>query len=142
MNKELTMNKDMCILYVEDEPMSRRVMSLMLVNEMEFTNLVMFEDSTDFEERLLALDPAPELIMLDIHMQPHTGFEMLEMLREHEQFRELPIIALTASVMNEEVQKLKNAGFDGCISKPINMDEFPQMLKAVVQGQKLWRITI
>jgi len=134
------MNKDMCILYVEDEPMSRRVMDLMLVNEMEFTNVVIFEDSTDFMERLLTLDPQPELIMLDIHMQPYTGFDMLAMLRNHDLFSETPIIALTASVMNEEVQQLKNAGFDGCISKPINMDEFPKMIELIVQGQKLWRI--
>ncbi len=135
------MNKDICILYVEDEPMSRRVMSLMLVNEMEFSNLVIFEDSTDFMERVLALDPLPELIMLDIHMVPYTGFEMLNMLREQGVFNETPIIALTASVMNEEVQKLKQAGFDGCVSKPIDMDEFPKILEMVYKGQKVWRIT-
>jgi len=135
------MNKDMCILYVEDEPMSRRVMSLMLETDMEFSNLVMFEDSTNFMDRVLELDPAPELIMLDIHMKPHTGFEMLTMLRNHDAFNNTPIIALTASVMNEEVQKLKQAGFDGCISKPIDMDEFPTQLESIAQGQKLWRIT-
>ena len=135
------MNKDMNILYVEDEPMSRRVMKLMLVNEMEFTNVVIFEDSTDFLKRVTKLDSQPELIMLDIHMTPYTGFEMLTMLREHGSFDDTPIIALTASVMNEEVQQLKEAGFDGCISKPIDMDEFPQMLEAIVQGETLWRIT-
>ena len=135
------MNKDVCILYVEDEPMSRRVMSLMLVNEMGFSNVVIFEDSTDFMVRLLALDPQPDLIMLDIHMEPYTGFDMLTMLRNHDEFKETAIIALTASVMNEEVQKLKHAGFDGCISKPIDMDEFPKMLDLISQGQKLWRIT-
>lgn len=135
------MNKDISILYVEDEPMSRQVMRLMLVNEMGFSNVSIFEDSTDFMERVLALDPLPELIMLDIHMVPYTGFEMLHMLREHGAFNEKPIIALTASVMNEEVQKLKQAGFDGCVSKPIDMDEFPKILEMVYQGQKVWRIT-
>lgn len=135
------MNTNMSVLYVEDEPMSRRVMKLMLVNEMAFSNLTIFEDSTDFMQRVLELDPQPELILLDIHMTPYTGFEMLAMLREHVAFNEIPIIALTASVMNEEVQQLKEAGFDGCISKPINMDEFPAQLELVMQGHKLWRIT-
>ena len=134
------MDKNISILYVEDEPMSRRVMKLMLVNEMEFTNLIIFEDSTDFMDRVLALDPKPELILLDIHMEPYTGFEMLEMLRAHPSFQETSTIALTASVMNEEVQQLKNAGFDGCISKPIDMDEFPAQLDLISQGHKLWRI--
>jgi len=136
----MSLKKDLSILYVEDEPMSRRVMEMLLVHELEFTNVVMFEDSTDFTARLTALDPAPELIMLDIHMTPYTGFEMLSMLRELEQFKNTPVIALTASVMNEEVQKLKAAGFDGCISKPIDMDEFPGAVEMVMQGQKIWRV--
>lgn len=135
------MNKDVNILYVEDEVMSRQVMRLMLVNEMEMSNVTIFEDSTDFMNRVSALDSQPELILLDIHMTPYTGFEMLEMLRAQDEFAETPIIALTASVMNEEIAKLKSAGFDGCISKPINMDEFPTQLELIMQGQKLWRIT-
>lgn len=135
------MNKDMPILYVEDEPMSRRVMNLMLVNDLEFSRVVIFEDSANFVERVMQLDPLPELIMLDIHVQPYTGLEMLAMLRAQQAFDQTPIIALTASVMNEEVQQLRQAGFDGCISKPIDVDEFPKMLALIAQGQKLWRIT-
>ena len=113
-------------------------MSLLLGIEMGLSNVVIFEDITNFMDRVLALESQPELIMLNILMEPYTGFEMLEMLRNHEQFTDTPIIALTASVMNEEVQKLKLARFDGCISKPINMDEYPHMIQLILQGQKLW----
>ena len=136
----MALKKDLSILYVEDEPMSRRVMEMLMKDTLGFSNLVIFEDSTDFVERLQELNPAPELILLDIHMTPHTGFEMLSMLREITQFQETPVVALTASVMNEEVQKLKAAGFDGCISKPIDLDEFPKALELVMQGEKIWRI--
>ena len=136
----MTLKKDLSILYVEDEPMSRRVMKMLLVNEMEFSNVVIFEDSTDFIKRFKEVQPLPELILLDIHMTPYTGFEMLSMLKQKEQFATIPVIALTASVMNEEVQQLKLAGFDGCISKPINLDEFPKALETVMQGKKIWRI--
>lgn len=136
----MALKKDLSILYVEDEPMSRRVMEMLMKDTLGFSNLVIFEDSTDFVARLQELNPAPELILLDIHMTPHTGFEMLSMLREITQFQETPVVALTASVMNEEVQKLKAAGFDGCISKPIDLDEFPKALELVMQGEKIWRI--
>src|SRR5690349_1635264 len=92
------------VLYVEDEPRSRRVMQ-MIFDDMGLTQTTIFEDSTDFMERISALTPKPDVIFLDIHMKPYTGFEMLTMLRESEQFIGIPIVAMTASVMNEEVQQ-------------------------------------
>lgn len=136
----MSLTKDLHILYVEDEPMSRRVMQMLLVSVLQLSNVVIFEDSTDFVERLTSLESPPDIVLLDIHMTPYTGFEMLSMLRELEQFKETPVIALTASVMNEEIQQLKSAGFDGCISKPIDIDEFPKALEAIMQGKKFWRI--
>ncbi len=49
--------------------------------------------------------PKPDVILLDIHVKPYSGFEMLEMLRKMNGFVDVPVVALTASVMNEEVQK-------------------------------------
>ncbi len=134
------MNQDPCILYVEDDPMSRSVMEMLLVDEMKLSNVIIFEDSSDFVERVTNIDPKPDVILLDIHMKPYTGFEMLAMLREMDQFEATPIVALTASVMNEEVAQLKGSGFDGCISKPIDMDVFPNILDTILQGRKIWRI--
>jgi CheY-like chemotaxis protein len=74
-------------------------------------------------------------------MEPYTGFEMLEMLRADEMYQDSTIIALTASVMNEEVQLLKSSGFDGVIGKPINVANFPTILERVVAGEKIWHVT-
>ncbi|HEX2907781.1 MAG TPA: response regulator [Phototrophicaceae bacterium] len=133
------MNTEMHILYVEDEARSRKVMQMM-ASFNGFTNLVIFEDSTDFTERLLALVPSPEIIFLDIHMQPYNGFEMLAQLRQLPQFRHIPVIAMTASVMNEEIQQLRSASFDGCVAKPIDIETFPETLNRIVSGEKIWRI--
>ena len=127
------------ILYVEDEIRSRRVMQ-MVTSDLDLPAVTLFEDRTDFLERALALSPKPDLIFLDIHMKPYTGFQLLEMLRASGSFDNVPIVAMTASVMNEEIQELRTAGFDGCVAKPIDFDSFPEILNRIMSGEKVWRI--
>jgi CheY-like chemotaxis protein len=128
------------ILYVEDDAKSRRVMRMLLVNNMKLPNVTIFEDSSDFLHRVHLLDPKPDVIFLDIHVQPFSGLEMLQMLRGSDEFSDTIIVALTASVMNEEIMQLKNAGFDGCLAKPIEIETFPQLLARLMQGEKIWYI--
>ncbi len=132
-------NNQPVILYVEDEVRSRKVMQ-MIAGDMGIENLLIFEDSRDFLTRVQALDPKPDLVFLDIHVKPHNGFEMLEMLRQSRQFDHIPIVAMTASVMNEEVQQLRTAGFNGCLAKPIDIDTFPDSVERLMNGESVWRI--
>lgn len=128
------------VLYVEDEARSRRVMR-MLFDSMDLTHGEIFEDSADFLARAEALDPKPDIVLLDIHVKPYNGFQMLEMLRQSPHYANTRIVALTASVMNEEVAQLKESSFDGCLSKPIDSDIFPEILAQIMQGEEIWRIT-
>jgi CheY-like chemotaxis protein len=129
------------ILYVEDEARSRRVMQLLLVNSMKLDNVTIFEDSADFIARVDALEPKPDVIFLDIHVAPYNGFQMLDMLRKSGRYNDTIIVALTASVMNEEVTQLRESGFDGCLSKPVDIDTFPELLTLILKGEELWHIT-
>lgn len=134
------MSSDPVILYVEDDPKSGKVMRLAL-RQMGITTFYLFEDSHDFINRVNALDPQPDVIFLDIHLKPYDGFAMLNMLRELPALQDVPVVALTASVMNEEIQQLRTSGFNGCIGKPINTDSLPDMLQSILSGQEIWRIT-
>ena len=127
-------------LYVEDEALSRIVMEMLMVRGLGFKNLTIFEDSEQFMERVEALPQKPDVFFLDIHIKPHSGFEMLTMLRQHPDYWNARVIALTASVMNEEVQMLKEAGFDGAIAKPIDQLVFPDLLNQVLEGEEVWNI--
>jgi CheY-like chemotaxis protein len=135
------MTEQPVILYVEDDAGSRKLMRLMLSGRMALPQVTILEDSKDFMDKALALNPRPEIIFLDIHMEPHTGFEMLEMLRQRPEFSESRIVAMTASVMSEEVNQLKSAGFDGCLAKPIDVDTFPETVARIQNGETVWRIT-
>lgn len=129
------------VLYVEDNPQSRRLMRMLLERRMGLTQVTILENSENFVERVNALDPKPDVIFLDIHMQPYDGFEMLALLKQMPWTKDIPIIALTASVMSEEVQKLRTIGFNGCLAKPIDMDSFPETMTHILKGEVIWRIT-
>ena len=134
------MNVQPVILYVEDDAKSRTIMNLLLKSRMGLEHVTIFEDSTDFLTHLRSLRPVPNIIFLDIHVKPYSGFEMLAMVRLDPVFHKTPVVALTARVMNEEVQQLRARGFDGCLAKPIDLDTFPEILDHILNGETIWRI--
>ena len=125
-------------LYVENDELSREVMNALLTRGLGYNAPITFETSSGFEEELAALDPKPDVIFLDIHMEPIDGFRMLEIIHQNPDYVHTPVIALTASVMNEEVRKLKEFGFDGVIAKPLNYDIFPRILERILNGEQVW----
>src|SRR5690606_7323386 len=107
---------------------------------MGYTNIGIFEDSTDFENRLNSQGARPDVVFLDIHIEPIDGFALLKLIRQSDAYRSTRVIALTASVMNEEVKMLRDAGFDGVIAKPLDYDTFPAVLHRILAGEQIWHI--
>jgi CheY-like chemotaxis protein len=134
------MNHDPNILYVEDDALSREVMEALLTRKMGLQKITIFKDSTQFMDRLRAMTSGPDVIFLDIHMEPIDGFEMLRQVREDGDFEGTKIVALTASVMNEEVKMLRAAGFNGVLAKPLDVDAFPGALDRILSGEQVWII--
>lgn len=131
---------DPVILYFEDDPLSREVMRACLTRGMGFSNVSIFEDSADFERRLDSVGAKPDVVFLDIHIEPIDGFAMLKRIRQSATYQSTKVIALTASVMNEEVKMLRDAGFDGVIAKPLDYDVFPAVLHRILEGEQVWHI--
>lgn len=135
---ERTDNNKPAVLYIEDEPLSRQVMQMLLVRGLGFKHFTIFEDSHDIIARIKELTPQPEVVLLDIHMRPHDGFEVLSLLRSHEEYRNIKVVACTASVMNEEIDKLREADFNGCLGKPIDAEFFPEFISRIIKGERVW----
>jgi CheY-like chemotaxis protein len=129
---------DTVFLYVEDDPLNSDVMRSML-NTLGYATVHVFHDSANFLDRLNRLSPKPTVVLLDIHLQPHDGFQMLAMLRAHDTYHDLPVIAVTAS-MTDAHHRLTEAGFDGCLTKPISWRQFPLMIQKIVNGEAVWDI--
>jgi two-component system, cell cycle response regulator DivK len=134
------MPREISLLYVEDDAASRKVMQAIVENMMVGYRLAIFEDSGSFMERVRALPVRPDLILMDVHIRPHDGFEMLRMLRGDPEFRATKVIALTASVMNEEVERLRASGFDGAIGKPLRVTTFPDLISHILNGEAVWHV--
>lgn len=128
-------------VYVDDDATSREVMELLLTHRMGMSNCQLFDDSATFAAALEAFTEAPDVIFVDIHMYPYNGFDMLWMLREMDIFAESMIVAVTASVMNEEIDQLRKAGFDGAIGKPIDPDDFPILVERILNREAVWHIS-
>lgn len=125
-------------LYVEDDTMSRQVLEILLKKMLGYEQVILFEDSTDFMSRLRALESRPDVIFLDIHMEPHNGYEVLEMLRADPTYADQCVVAMTAGVMASDVELLQKAGFDGMIAKPIRKRAFPDLLERILAGESVW----
>jgi two-component system cell cycle response regulator DivK len=78
----------------------------------------------------LAQAEHPDLILMDINLPVMDGFEVTSRLRTMEDFRSVPIVALTANVMKGDREKTFQAGCSGYIEKPIDVDRLPQQLAA------------
>jgi two-component system cell cycle response regulator DivK len=128
-------------LYVEDDEMSREVMQVIVENAMGIDSLTMFEDSAQFIDKVYKLPSLPDVFMLDIHMKPYSGFELLKMIRADATLQQAVVIALTASVMSDEIIKLQQSGFDGAIAKPLDIHTFPSLLERILNHEKIWHIS-
>ena len=83
----------------------------------------------------LAKERIPKLVLMDIQLPGMDGVSALEQLRTDGTTARIPIVAMTASVMKEDRERFDKAGFDGFITKPIDVRQFPQQVRdAVARG--------
>lgn len=76
----------------------------------------------------------PELVLMDIQMPGKDGFALLAEIRASE-YRDLRVIALTAHAMSGDREKAMSAGFDGYITKPIDIRLFPEQVLKALAGE-------
>ena len=129
-----------CLLCVEDDPSNRLVMKLLVEKTLNPEYYAIFEDSAEFLPRVRKLPVRPDIILLDIHVSPFNGFQMLQMIRQDSVYFDSKVVALTASVMNEEVERLRKSGFNGAIGKPITLSAFPIVIERIMNGESIWQI--
>ena len=78
----------------------------------------------------------PDLILLDINLPDMSGFEVLKKLRGSEATRKIPIVAVSAAAMPDDVRKGLDAGFSGYLTKPIDIAALAKILKTAKVGMR------
>jgi two-component system cell cycle response regulator DivK len=108
------------ILVVEDNP-DNMMLTVMLLHSAGHTVL----SAIDAEAGLtLARDGLPDLILMDVHLPGMDGLEATVMLKRDEATRAIPVVALTALAMKGDEERIRAAGCDGYIAKPMRSKDF------------------
>jgi two-component system cell cycle response regulator DivK len=84
----------------------------------------------------LARESKPDLILMDIHLPGMSGIEALKVLRAEVATAAIPVIAVTASVMQQDRKQITEAGFDAYVGKPINLKEFLDAVRAALERKE------
>jgi two-component system cell cycle response regulator DivK len=112
------------VLYIEDNPDNRLLIRRILEAE-DFTVL----EAANALQALKHIDcRPPDLILMDINLPEVDGYTLTAQLKNRSDLRRVPIIALTANVMRGDRERTLNAGCDGYIQKPVDVDTLPQQI--------------
>jgi two-component system cell cycle response regulator DivK len=117
------------ILVIEDNAANMRLAVLLLEKAGHAVSC-----ASDAESGLaLARERSPDLILMDIQLPGINGIEALRLLRANPDTAAIPAIAVTASVMQQDRKHITEAGFDGYLGKPLNLKEFLEAVRAMVE---------
>ncbi len=108
------------ILIVEDNPLNMKLARDIL----DAKGYTVVTADTGEDGVHLATERAPDLILMDIQLPDIDGIEALARLREDPSTAAIPVVAFTASVTATDRSRVTKAGFDGFVSKPIDLKTF------------------
>lgn len=91
-------------------------------------------EATSAEDGIrLAAEKRPDLVLMDIQLPGMNGIDALRVLRGNADTAAIPVIAVTASVMQQDRKLIMDAGFDAYVGKPINLKEFLEAVRAALE---------
>lgn len=113
------------ILYVEDNLENR----ILIRRVLEAEGYQVEEASDGLSGVKMAETNPPDLILMDINLPDIDGYEATKRIRKMDKVSKVPILALTANVLKGDKEKSLDAGCDGYIQKPVDIDALPAEIK-------------
>jgi len=119
------------ILIVEDDPKSRKLLRDVL-GETGYTT----SEAENAEDGVrIAKETIPDLILMDIRLPGMSGIDALQVLRKEESTSAIPVIAVTASVMESQKAEAMSAGFNAVHNKPVNIRSLLELIRKYTEGE-------
>ncbi len=130
--------KDATVLVVEDN-----VSNFVLIARMLGYLGIHCEWKTSGFEVVEYADTLPrlDLILMDIRLPYEDGYGAQKKIRAAERFKSVPIVAVTAEASLEQMNKARQAGFDGFLGKPLDPDRFPDQIRRILNGDQVWEFS-
>jgi two-component system, chemotaxis family, response regulator Rcp1 len=132
------------ILLVEDNAGEARLAQEALKEGDICNELVIVSDGVQaadfvFKRNQYSDAPTPDLILLDINLPKKNGHEVLKEIKNHEEYRKIPVVMLSNSRDEEDIVKAYNLYANCYISKPLDFDQFTEAIKSV---KEFWLSTV
>jgi two-component system, cell cycle response regulator DivK len=130
--------RDATILVVEDN-----VSNFVLIARMLGYMGIHCEWKTSGYEVVEYADALPrlDLILMDIRLPYEDGYGALRKIRAFKALKDTRVVAVTAESSLEQMNKAKQAGFDGFLGKPLDMDRFPDQIRRILSGDAVWELS-
>ncbi|HET9911028.1 MAG TPA: response regulator [Anaerolineales bacterium] len=113
------------ILYIEDNPDNRLLVKRILLSE----DYALLEAENARDALNVLKSTLPDLILMDINMPDMDGYSLTAQIKSTPGYERIPILALTANVMRGDKEKTLEAGCDGYIQKPIDIDQLTREIE-------------
>jgi two-component system, cell cycle response regulator DivK len=119
------------VLVVEDNDKNMKLFRDVLAA----TGYRTLEATTGREAIDLASEHAPDLVLMDIQLPDLDGTQALQRLRADARTAAIPVVALTAQAMQGDRERFLSAGFDGYVSKPVNVHDLIETVRRHCEGR-------
>ena len=132
-------------------PGAARVARTVLIVEDNELNMKLFHDLLDahgyktlqtrsgMEALKIAREQRPDLILMDIQLPEVSGLEVTKWLKDDEELREIPVIAVTAFAMKGDEERIREGGCEAYLSKPISVGKFIETIRHFLGGNEEMR---
>ena len=125
------------ILLVEDNPADARLTREML-RESKIRNDLEVATDAEEAERILGLageeateEHRPDLVLLDINLPGKSGHELLVEIKAHPELRRIPVVILTSSEAEEDIEKSYDRYANAYVTKPVDLEEISKVVRAI-----------
>ncbi len=128
--------EDACVLVVEDNPANFALTARLLA----YTGVKHPEWKTtgwgvvEYAEQMGRID----LILMDLRLPVEDGYAALKQIRAHPGLSDTLVVPLTAMGSVSEMEKAREAGFDGFLAKPLDARRFPDQIRRILRGEPVW----
>lgn len=120
------------VLYIEDNPANLKLVAQILTKRMDFDLVTAHTGDLGLE---LARKHCPELIILDTNLPGMDGFELRGRLRQFDETRDIPVVALSANALPHDIERALKADFQDYLTKPIEIDKLLAVVDKVIQNK-------
>ncbi|MCH7633977.1 MAG: response regulator [Proteobacteria bacterium] len=121
------------VLIVEDNELNLKLFRDLL----EAHGYETLQTKDGMEVMQLARDHKPNLILMDIQLPEVSGLEVTKWIKEDEELKSIPVIAVTAFAMKGDEEKIREGGCEAYIAKPISVTNFIEVIERVLGIEKV-----